>query len=40
MYPLLQSLPGRLIMNMAFRMQTLFLNRDLGNGYLAVARKK
>jgi SAM-dependent methyltransferase len=40
MYPLLQSLPGRLIMNMAFRMQTFFLNRDLGNGYLAVARKK
>jgi SAM-dependent methyltransferase len=40
MYPLLKSLPGRLIMDMAFRIQTLFLNMDLGNGYLVVARKK
>jgi len=40
MYPLLKSLPGKLIMYTAFRIQTLFLNRDMGNGYLAVARKK
>jgi len=40
MYPLLKSLPGRLLMDMAFRLQTLFLNMDLGNGYLVVARKK
>ncbi len=40
MYPMLTSLPGRLLMSMAFRIQALFLDMDLGNGYLAVARKK
>jgi SAM-dependent methyltransferase len=40
MYPLLKSLPGRLIMSLAFRTQALFLNTELGNGYLVVAEKK
>lgn len=39
LYPLLASLPGRLIMRFAMYMQELFKNNDLGNGYVLIARK-
>lgn len=39
-YPLLKSLPGRLMMRLAFLMQKWSLNRNWGDGYLVLARKK
>jgi hypothetical protein len=39
-YPLLKSLPGRLLMNMSFLCQAFFRNTELGNGYLVIAGKK
>lgn len=39
LYPLLASIPGRLIMRSAMCMQGLFKNTDLGNGYVLIARK-
>jgi len=39
LYPLLRSLPGTLMMRMAFQMQALFADRDIGNGYVLCAGK-
>jgi SAM-dependent methyltransferase len=39
-FPLLKSVLGVAIMRVAFYIQDFFLNRDLGNGYLVIARKK
>jgi SAM-dependent methyltransferase len=39
LYPLQASWPGRLVLRAALRLQNLFLNTDLGNGYLALARR-
>lgn len=39
MYPLLASLPGRLLMRCAFILQRLSRNQDLGIGYLVAAKK-
>jgi SAM-dependent methyltransferase len=40
LYPLQASWPGRLAMAAACRLQNLFLDTDLGNGYLAHARRR
>jgi SAM-dependent methyltransferase len=39
LWPLQASLPGRLLFRAAFRLQKIFRHRDLGTGYLAVARR-
>lgn len=39
LYPLQASWPGRLAMGLFLRLQNLFLSTDLGNGYLAHARR-
>lgn len=39
LYPLMKSLPGTIMMRIAFRLQNLFANRDIGNGYIVLARK-
>lgn len=39
LYPVLRSLPGRLAMAACLGLQTLFLDTDLGNGYLLRARR-
>jgi hypothetical protein len=38
-YPLLRSLPGRLLLAVSLQFQRLFLGTEWGNGYLVVARK-
>lgn len=38
LFPLQASLPGRLALGLAFRLQERFLSRDLGVGYLMVCR--
>ena len=40
LYPLLSSLPGRLAMRSAMRLQDLFLERDWGSGYVLRASAK
>src|SRR6185369_7682061 len=39
LWPLQAGLPGRLLFRAAFRLQTWFRNRDLGTGYLVLARR-
>jgi SAM-dependent methyltransferase len=39
-YPIYSSLPGSLLMGAFCRFQSLFANTELGNGYLALARKE
>jgi SAM-dependent methyltransferase len=39
LWPLQASLPGRLLFRAAFRLQKIFRHRDLGTGYLVVARR-
>ncbi|HYU32889.1 MAG TPA: class I SAM-dependent methyltransferase [Thermoanaerobaculia bacterium] len=39
LWPLQASAPGRLLFRAAFRLQEIFRNRDLGTGYLVLARR-
>ncbi len=39
LWPLQASAPGRLLFRLAFRLQTWFRHRDLGTGYLVLARR-
>lgn len=39
LWPLQASPPGRLLFRAAFRLQEIFRNRDLGTGYLVLARR-
>lgn len=39
LWPLQAGLPGRLLFRAAFRLQTAFRHRDLGTGYLVLARR-
>jgi SAM-dependent methyltransferase len=39
LWPLQAGLPGRLLFRAAFRLQELFRHRDLGTGYLVLARR-
>jgi len=39
LWPLQASLPGRLLFRAAFRLQTWFRHRDMGTGYLVLARR-
>ena len=39
LWPLQAGLPGRLLFRAAFRLQTIFRHRDLGTGYLVLARR-
>lgn len=39
LWPLQASAPGRLLFRAAFRLQEIFRKRDLGTGYLALARR-
>jgi len=39
LWPLQAGLPGRLLFRLAFHLQTRFRNRDLGTGYLVLARR-
>lgn len=39
LYPMLKSLPGRIMMRLAFLLQDWSAGRDWGNGYLVLARK-
>lgn len=39
LFPLLNSLPGRLLLRLAFAVQRPFLHRDIGSGYLLMARR-
>ncbi|HEX3528546.1 MAG TPA: methyltransferase domain-containing protein [Thermoanaerobaculia bacterium] len=40
LWPLQAGLPGRLLFRAAFRLQTIFRNRDLGTGYLVLAHRE
>ena len=39
LYPLLKSLPGRMLMHLAYLLQSLSARRDWGTGYLVLAKK-
>lgn len=39
LFPLLNSLPGRLLLRLAFTVQRSFLRLDIGSGYLIMARR-
>lgn len=39
LYPVLKSFPGRMLMQLAYFLQSKTVSRDLGNGYLVIAKK-